>query len=160
MPIYNDFNEKYHIFKRFFLLFLEVFKLFSLCIKSINSSSISKKKIDGNNFIPTPRKWLRGQNTSVGIRLTELTETFDTWHYKLFVKHCILQTILQVFSLYIFMWSKIFCSKNWAVFYIFLDWFGLAFGVTVLKVMCFWCPFLRLLGIKISLATADINCWE
>ena len=55
----------------------------------------------------------------MGIELIELTEPSDTLNYKPFFKHCILQNILQVFLFFIFVWNKIFCSKNSAVFYIF-----------------------------------------
>ena len=48
------------------------------------------------NFTPAPRQPLRGQTTSVGIGLIELTEPSDTLNYKLFFKLCILQTVLHV----------------------------------------------------------------
>ena len=117
--------------------------------KSINNSSLPRKKY-WDNFTPISCKRLRVGNTSVGIGLIELTEAFD---YKWFFRHCILQTILHVFLLFIFVWNKVFCSKNWVVFYIFLIWFGLAFGFTVVKVLCFWCPF-YVKGNQV-LATAD-----
>ena len=80
--------------------------------KSINKSPLYKKNYDGDNSPPNQCKRLRGQNTSVGIGLIELTEPSDTLNFKLFFKHCILQTILHLFLLFIFMWNKIFCSKN------------------------------------------------
>ena len=80
----------------------------------------------------------------------------DTLNYKPFFKNCILQTVLHVFSLFIFMWNNIFCYKNWAVFYILLIWFGVAFGVAVLKVLCFW--FFSLYGIRHPLTASDIIC--
>ena len=64
--------------------------------KSINSSSVSRKKYDGNNFTPTPRKRLQGQNTSVGIGLIELTEPSNTLNDRSFFKHCILPTVLHI----------------------------------------------------------------
>ena len=91
--------------------------------KSINSSSLCIKKYDGDNFTPTPCKRVKGQNTSMEIGLIELTEPY-TLNYKPFFKHCILQTILHVFSLFIFVWNKILCPKNWAIFYIFFVSFG------------------------------------
>ena len=51
---------------------------------SIHSSSLTRKKYDGDNFTPTPRKQLQGQNTSVVIGLIELTVLSDTLNYKLF----------------------------------------------------------------------------
>ena len=111
--------------------------------KSINSSSLCIKKYDGDNFTPTPCKRVKGQNTSMEIGLIELTEPY-TLNYKPFFKHCILQTILHVFSLFIFVWSKILCPKNWAIFYIFFVSFGLALGVTVSKILC--CPFYKVIG--------------
>ena len=112
--------------------------------KSINSSSLSRKKYDRDNFNTTPRKRLRGQNTSVWIRLIEHAEPYDTLNYRPIFKYSILQTVLLVFFLFKFVWNNIFCSKTWAVFYIFLNWFGLVFGVTVLKILRFWCFFVRL----------------
>ena len=130
-------------------IFLLLWKFLSYLVcapsfKSINSSSLSRKKYNGNSFTPSPCKLLRGQNTSAGIGLIELTLLSDTLNYKPFVKHCILQTMLKVFLLSIFVWNKICCSKDWVVFNKFLNWFWLSFGVTVLKVLCFWCPFIRL----------------
>ena len=46
------------------------------------------------------------------IELIELTEPSDTLDYNPFFKHCILLTILHVFLLLIFVWNKIFFSKN------------------------------------------------
>ena len=69
---------------------------------------IQKKNDREKSFIPTPRKRLRGQKTSVGITLIELTGL----NYKPFFKHCILQTILYVFLVFIIVWNKIFCFKN------------------------------------------------
>ena len=80
----------------------------------------------GGNFTLTTRQQLRVQNTLVGIGFTELTVPFDTFNYRPFFKHCILQIILQVFLLLIFVWNKIFCSKIRAVFYIFC--FGLGWN--------------------------------
>ena len=55
---------------------------------------------------------------SVGIGLIEFIEPSDTLNYKSYFKNCILQTILNVFFLFTFVWNKIFCSKNGAVYYI------------------------------------------
>ena len=111
--------------------------------QSINSSSLSKKKYNGGNFTATLCQPLRSQNTSMRICLIELTEPSDTLNYKPFFKHCILETILHVFLLFTFVWNKIFCSKNWAVFYSFSIWFEVAFDVTVLKAVCFWSSFYK-----------------
>ena len=70
--------------------------------QSIHSNSVSRKKYDEGNFISIIHQQLRDQNTSVGIELIELTEPSDTLNYKPFFKHCILQTILHVFLLFIF----------------------------------------------------------
>ena len=82
-------------------------------------------------------QWLRG-NTSVGTGLIEFTDPSDTSNNKPFFKHCILQTILYKFLLFIFMKNKIDFWRNWTVFYICLVWFGVAFCVTILQVLCFW----------------------
>ena len=115
---------------------------------SINSSSQSRKKYDGDNFTPTPRKRLQGQNTSVGIGLIELNEPSDTLNYRPFFKHCILQTVLHIFFCLHLCGTKSFVLKTklYFTFFFFLIWFGLAFVVTVLKVLCFWCSFIRLKG--------------
>ena len=59
-----------------FIVVLKGFKLLSMYVKfkSINSSSLSRKKYDGDNFTPVPHERLEGQNTSVRIGLIELTE--------------------------------------------------------------------------------------
>ena len=80
--------------------------------KSVNSSSLSRKKFDGDDFTPTSRKGLLVQSMSVVMRLTELAEPSDTLNYKPFFKHCILQTILHIILLLILVWSKVFYSKN------------------------------------------------
>ena len=74
--------------------------------------SLSRKKYGGGNFTPTNREQLRDQNTSMGVEFIELTEPFHTLNYKSLFKHCILQSILRVFLLFIFVCNKIFCFKN------------------------------------------------
>ena len=126
MMVYHDFNKKFHvILRKFLLLFQRLLKYLVRVpsFESINISSLSRKKYEADIFTPTPRKRLRDQNNSVGIGLIELTEPSDTLSYKPFFKQCILKTILHAFSLFIFVWDKTFCFKNWAAFYIF--WFGL-----------------------------------
>ena len=118
MLIYDDFSKKCHvIFKKVLLLFWK-FLSYLVCVRSFKSiycSFLSRKKY-GNNFTRTPRKRLRGQNTLVGIGLIELIKSSDTLNYKPFFKH-FLKNILHIFLLLVFMWNKIFCFKNWAVFY-------------------------------------------
>ena len=94
-------------------------------IKSINSSSLFRKKYGGGNFSSTPHQGLRDKLYVGGYYW--LTESFAILNYKPVFKHCILQTV----------WSKKPFVKNWVAFYIF--WFGMAFGITVLEVLCFWC---------------------
>ena len=82
---------------------MKILKLLSICAKfqvNINSSSLSRKKYDGDNFTLTPRKRLRDQSMLVGNGLIELTEPSDTLDNKRFFKHCILQFTL-IFSAYI-----------------------------------------------------------
>ena len=99
----------------FFLALSKVFKIPSMCakfkpeFKSVNSSFLSRK---GFLF----HQGLLGQNTPVGIGLIELTKQSDKLNYKPFLKHCILETILHAFLSFLFVWSKIFCSKNSALF--------------------------------------------
>ena len=83
--------------------FFENFKVTYICVKfqvNINSSSLYRKKYDGDNFTLTPRKRLRDQSMLVGNGLIELTEPSDTLDNKRFFKHCILQFTL-IFSAYI-----------------------------------------------------------
>ena len=96
---------------------------------------------------------------SVRVGIIELTEPSDTVIYKSFFKHCILQTILHEFLLIIFMWKKIFCSKNWAVFYIFLIWFKVVVGDKVLKVLCLWCSFSKVIGKWSFISYRRFNLW-
>ena len=136
--------------EKVFLASLKVFKLLSMFAKFQVSKQqfFIQKKYIGDNFTSTLCKRLRSQNISVEIRLIELTEPSKTLHFTFLFRYCILQNILHVFLLFIFVWNKIFCPKELAVFYIFLIWFGLVFGVTVLKVLCFWCPFYKVMGNK------------
>ena len=67
---------------------------------------------------PSPRQWLQARHTSVGIGLIELTKPSNALHHKLLFRNFILQNFLQVLS-FMFVWNKIFCSRNWAIFYIF-----------------------------------------
>ena len=110
---------------------------------------------------------LLGQNTPVGIGLIELTKQSDKLNYKPFLKHCILQTILHAFLSFLFVWSKIFCSKNWALFFFFFIFFfffdfvrGVAFDVTVLKFCVSGVLCMKLKNMRDSLATEDIISWE
>ena len=110
---------------------------------------------------------LLGQNTPVGIRLIELTKQSDKLNYKPFLKHCILQTILHAFLSFLFVWSKIFCSKNSALFFFFFFFFfffdfvrGVAFDVTVLKFCVSGVLCMKLKNMRNSLATEDIISWE
>ena len=136
--------------EKVFLASLKVFKLLSMFAKfQVNKQQFFiQKKYIGDNFTSTLCKRLRSQNISVEIRLIELTEPSKTLHFTFLFRYCILQNILHVVLLFIFVWNKIFCPKELAVFYIFLIWFGLVFGVTVLKVLCFWCPFYKVMGNK------------
>ena len=61
------------------------------------SSFLCRRKFNRGSFTPNFRQRLRDQNTSVEIRLIELTERSDTLNCKPFFKHSILQTILHVF---------------------------------------------------------------
>ena len=154
MLIYNDVSKVYHVVFKNIFTFLVVFKLHSISAKfQVNhNSSLSTKKHGGGNFTPTPRQWLRGQNTSVGMRLIGLTEPSDILNYKPFFKHCILQTVLHLL-----VWNKIFYSKTWAVFYIFFIWFGVAFSVTIFKVLCFWCSLYKIIGNQIFFSYSGYN---
>ena len=70
------------------------------------------RNYDRSNFTPIPRQLLRCQNISVGTGLIEHSEPSDILKYKLSFKNCFLKAILHAFLLLIFVWNKIFCSKN------------------------------------------------
>ena len=133
MLIYADFSKNSHVvFKFFFLLLLLFWKFWSYLVcapsfKPVNSSSLSRKNCDG-------MMGLRGKNTLLVIGLIELTESSDTLIYK----PCLKITFYRLF--YTYFYYVYLCGTNaWTVFYIFLIWFRVAFGVTVLKALCFWC---------------------
>ena len=77
-----------------------------LNLKSINSSSLSRKKYGGGCLCA------QGQNMLVGIELIELTKPCNTLNYEWFFKHCMLQTILHVFLLFLSVWNKTFALKS------------------------------------------------
>ena len=161
MLICDDLSKKCNaIFKKCFWKLLSYLACMP-SFKSINSSFLSRKTYDDDNFTSTFPKWLKGQNTSVGIALIELTKPSDTLSYKPFLKHCILQTVLQVIFLFIFVWNKALCSINWAVFCIFLDLAWVVIWSYSIKCSVFLVLFfIRLYGIRDSLVTADITCWK
>ena len=116
----------------FFFFFFWNLLSYLVCMpsfKSINCSYLSRKWCA--NFIPTSYQLLQDQRMLVGIGLIELTEPSDTFNCMPFYKHCILQTTSYKFLLFILLWNKIFCSKNWAVFfcyYCYLYYFDLVQG--------------------------------
>ena len=111
-------------------IFMKVFKLLSMCAKfQVNQWQVSVQKKVRVNFTLTPFQWLLGQITLVTIGLIELTVPSDAFNHKSFFKYWILQTTLQTFLLYIFVWNKIFCSRKGAVFLFF--WFGLGWHLVL-----------------------------
>ena len=63
MLIYDDFIKKYWVIIQKIFAFLNVSPLLSMSVpnfKSINSSSLSKKKYGGGNVTPTSRQRLGG----------------------------------------------------------------------------------------------------
>ena len=135
------------ICKKAFLL-LWKFLIYLVCVpkfKSINSSSLFRKNYNGSNFTRISRQLLRDQNMSVGIGLVELIDPFHTMNCKPFFKRWILRTILHVLLHLHLRGKKSFVLKVNCILY-FLIWFGVAFGVTVLKVLCFLCSFYKFIG--------------
>ena len=101
-------------------------KILKLCVsslKSIDSSSVSRKNIWCGSFHSHPHKHLQGQNTLVEIGFIELTEPFCKLIYKPFFKHCILQMILHLFYCLYLRGTKFFVLKT-ELYFIFF-WFGL-----------------------------------
>ena len=76
----------------------------------VSSQSIAvpypEKSMVGVVSPPSPRQRLRGENTLVGTGLIDFIEPSDTLITSLFLKKCILQTILNVFLLFIFVRIK------------------------------------------------------
>ena len=149
-----------NVFAFCFLLFWK-FLNYLVCVpssKSIKNSSLSRRKYDRGNFTLIPHQLLRGQNMSMGIGLIELSEPSDTLKYKPSFKNCLLQAIFNALLLFIFVWNKIFCSKNWALFYIFFDLVWSSIRCYSIKDSVF--QVLLLIVIMNSLAIADIICWD
>ena len=95
MLIYDDLSKKCHVLFKKLLLLLWKFLSYLRYVpsfKSINGSSLSRTKYDGDSFTPTPVSdydltpcnWVSNQNTSVEIGIIELTEPSDTLNYKPF----------------------------------------------------------------------------
>ena len=129
MLIYDDFSKKCHvIFKKLLLLLWKfVSYLILICVPSftsINCSSLSRKECDGNNFTPPPppppllqvitrSKCIGGNRvnwTHWAFWYIELQAIFWTLHFTRILH------VLHVFLLFILVWNKIFCFKNWTVF--------------------------------------------
>ena len=97
---------------------MKILKLLSICAKfqvNINSSSLSKKKYDGDKFPLTPCKGLRDQSMLLGTGLIELTGPSHTLDGKRFSKHCILQFKL-IFSAYICVKQNLLFQKVSCIF--------------------------------------------
>ena len=133
-----------HHIKKAFIAFLKV-TCYLVCVSSfnsMNSSSLSRKKYRKDDFTPTTRKRLRGQNTSVRIGLIKLTESSNTMSYKPFFNK-----LFHMYFYYLYSCgTKSFVIKTELHFTFFKIWFGLAVGVAVLKVLCFWCSIYQELG--------------
>ena len=134
-----------HIQKFNFLLFW-IFLSYVVCapsLKSINSSSLSRKKYDGGNFTPTPSVITRSKYVISANRVNG-TYWAITPHYKPFFQYWVLQTFLHDFLLFLFVWNKMCCFKTWALFYIF--WFGLEWhSLLHYEMLCVsGAPFIRL----------------
>ena len=86
MMTYDDVSKKISLhIQKDFIAFLKAFEILSKCSKfQVNKEQFSiYKKYNGDNFIPTSHKGLRGQNTSLRIELViKLTEPSGTLHYK------------------------------------------------------------------------------
>ena len=121
-----------YIWKAFLLFFFKFssYLVSVLGIRSINISSLSRKRYCADNFILIPRwKYIIGNRvnwTYWAIWCIELQEIFQTSKFTNYINY---------FTYYV---KKIF-SENWANFYIFVVWFGVTFSVIVLKILCFWC---------------------
>ena len=145
MLIYDDFSEKCHVtLKKFLLLLWKIFKLLSMCAKfHVNKWQFSIQKKLFIISLPPPVSDHEVKIHS-GNNINWTSEPFDSLNYKPFFYHSCLETISHVSLLFIFVWNKISCSTNWAVFKIFLIWFSLTFSVT--EVLCFWCPCYKIVG--------------
>ena len=117
MLIYDDVSKKCQVVFKNCYGFLKVLN-YLVCVsssKSINSTPLfkkKKKKMVGIISLPPYCQRLRDQDTLLGMGLVELAVPSEKLNYKPSFKHCILKTILHVFLLFIYVWNKIFCSKN------------------------------------------------
>ena len=73
-----------------------------------------------------------------------LIKLIEKLSYKPFCKHC--KLVYMYFYCLCLCEAKTAVQKYWVVFYICFSWFWVAFGVPVLKVMCFWCSFCKVIG--------------
>ena len=130
MLIYDNFSKKCHVTFKKILLLLWKFLSYLVCapgFKSINSSSLSTKKYDGDNFTPISCKRLWGQNTSVEIWLSWLNLLNLLIHW---ITSHILNIITFYKLLYTYFQCLYLCGKKSFVlktelYFTFL-WFGLA----------------------------------
>ena len=128
MSIYDDNSKNATVYSIRIFAFFKVFKLRSMCAKlQVNQQHFSiQEKVCWRLFYPhshPPSVIMRSKYTGGN----KLTQPSDTLNYKPVFKHCILQTILHIFVLFIFLCNKIFFSRNWALFYITFDlvWGGI-----------------------------------
>ena len=105
--------KTFTMYSKSFFAFLQVFKLLSMCVKfQVKSSLYQEKSMVG--LIPPPpspaSQQSQGQNMFVRIGLIELNKPSDTFNYKPFFKHFILQTYFShIFTIYICMEQFTFC---------------------------------------------------
>ena len=139
-----------------------------MCAKfQFNKQQLSiQKKYDQGSFTLNPCQQLQCQYTAVGIKLIELTEPSGVL-MNLIVSHFLNNAFYKLFCTYfcfLHLCGKSFCYKTGPVFYIsflILVWGGIQcysikgslFGISDSL-------FIRLQGLRYSLATADIMGWK
>ena len=103
---------------------------------SLLFNQMFKQRSHGSYILRIRQDWEWWLNYSYNL-LVELIESYTLPLFELvymcFYCLCLCETIAVV-------------EKNWTVFYIFLIWFTMAFGVTALKVLCFLCSSCKVIG--------------
>ena len=118
MLLYDDIKKNITRCSKSFLIFCEVIiflKVFSACVptfKSINSSSLSRKKCGGGEFHSHSSLVITRLKYDAGNRVNWIYWAIYTLNYKLFFKHCILETIFHLSLLFVFVWIKIWGLKS------------------------------------------------
>ena len=114
-----------HQIQKFFLLFLKVLKLLTICFNFLVNIEqfFIQEEVWWGQFHSHPLQWLWGQSTSRGIGLIELTEPFLNWITKHFLNIVFYKRIYMYFHCLYLHGTKFFVLKIHLYFINF--WFSL-----------------------------------